>query len=154
MLRVYSFCVLRKIKINGQGQPKETKRASPAVFPKWEAQAHRKNLADSVRAWIVQRRASVLPRRRGRELVYAPRVPVSPALAPLTPDFMRPIPTPVRSDTPTEVTWWKRLLFQERKRHGQVEGILTRHVESLQQSNDDLRMLIVKMTADRLTEKK
>lgn len=47
----------------------------------------------------------------------------------------------VRSDDPTMLTWWKRLLYQERKRHGQVETILTRQIIHLERQVDDLRKL-------------
>jgi hypothetical protein len=47
----------------------------------------------------------------------------------------------VRSDDPTQITWWKRLLYQERKRHGQVETILTRQIGQLEKQVDDLRRL-------------
>jgi hypothetical protein len=46
-----------------------------------------------------------------------------------------------RSDDRTMITWWKRLLYQERKRHGQVETILTRQIIQLERQVDDLRKL-------------
>jgi hypothetical protein len=47
----------------------------------------------------------------------------------------------IRSDNRTMITWWKRLLYQERKRHGQVETILTRQIDQLEKQVDDLRRL-------------
>ena len=46
-----------------------------------------------------------------------------------------------RSDDRTMISWWKRLLYQERKRHGQVETILTRQIIQLERQVDDLRKL-------------
>jgi hypothetical protein len=64
------------------------------------------------------------------------------SLPALTPDFAAvPAPTAPAPAPSDEVVWWKRLLYNERKRHGQVEGVLTRHIASLEQQVNDLRGL-------------
>ncbi len=47
----------------------------------------------------------------------------------------------MRSDHKNMHNWRKRLLYQERKRHGQVETILTRQITHLERQVDDLRKL-------------
>jgi hypothetical protein len=66
------------------------------------------------------------------------------ALPPLTPegcgtDFERSKP-----DNQTLASWWKRLLALERRRHGQVESILTRQITQLEQQVSDLRGLYLR----------
>ncbi len=58
-------------------------------------------------------------------------------LLPLQPEPAAP--TASRPATLTEVQWWKRLLFLERKRNGKVETILTRTITNLEQQVSDLR---------------
>ena len=57
-------------------------------------------------------------------------------LPPLTPEGNAATRKP---DSLTDADWWKRLLHLERKRHGQVETVLTRHIASLEQQVQDLR---------------
>lgn len=67
-------------------------------------------------------------------------------LPPLTPqgssDSPAPAPVP-RSDDPTQVTWWKRLVYQERRRHGKIESILERNISTLERALDDARAAYV-----------
>ncbi len=49
-----------------------------------------------------------------------------------------------RTDTASEISWWRRIVNQERRRHGQVEQILTRHITSLEQQIVDLRGLYLR----------
>ena len=70
-------------------------------------------------------------------------------LPPLTPEGRDSKPANL-----TEVQWWKRLLFLERKRNGQVQTILMRTITNLEQQVADLRGLYLERIALSPTEKK
>jgi hypothetical protein len=64
------------------------------------------------------------------------------AIPPLQPDVSKPVPRIAPSRKPDDITdaaWWKRLLLMERRRNGQVETVLTRHIATLEQQVSDLR---------------
>jgi len=55
------------------------------------------------------------------------------------------------SQSEAEIEWLKSLLATERRRHGNVEGILTRHIERLEKQVSDLQELFVQTVAEKLT---
>ena len=70
-------------------------------------------------------------------------------LAPLTPAADLPA-SPTGSLT--EMQWMQKLIASERRRHGQVESILTRTITGLESQVTDLRNIILQMTAQKLVK--
>jgi hypothetical protein len=63
------------------------------------------------------------------------------ALPPLQPDFAAANPKPNDFASPSEKQWMLKMLAGERRRHGSVEAVLTRHIQTLEQQVADLRQL-------------
>jgi len=72
----------------------------------------------------------------------------------LTPESCGTPTRPVRSDDPTQITFWKRMLYQERRSHGKAESIMTKYITSLEREVSDLRSAIFSNITMRPTEKK
>jgi hypothetical protein len=87
--------------------------------------------------------------REGRRTMSGPRrsKPLAPAVTPLIPESSS------KPDNQTDIQWWRRLLSLERKRHGQVETILTRTITNLEQQVSDLRGLYFERIAPKPSDK-
>ena len=68
--------------------------------------------------------------------------PVVSRLGALTPESTFPaVTTSTKPEDLATAEWWRRLVYLERKRNGQVETILTKHITTLENQVSDLRAL-------------